>query len=787
MSNMYDEILNNSNIQTILEYYGLKVVKNKCICPFHKDNHPSMNIHPNRGIVKCFSCSVGGNAISFIQKYENEINHNPIGVREAMQKAIEIQGLNIVIPEKNNKPLTEEQKEQLRLNNILKDAITICENNLNTSTNETIKCLNYLKSRNLSTEVIKDFHIGFNYSINSITSQLLKKYKVEDLIKVGITKKYEGKYIDVFSDRIMIPILDQYGKAIGFGGRIIDNSSKAKYINTMNTELFNKSNLLFNYHKAKSYARNDELIIVEGYMDVISAKQMKIDNVVGTMGTALTKEHIDLIKKLKCEITLCLDNDGPGKDAMIRIIPELLKENLKVSVLDISKLGNYKDFGDLQIANLTRENIYQTKISAFTFLLKYKYVKDNILTVENIYEIYHRIWKDGLLKDTKDTLIFKEFIMNNTNYKSEEIEKIINPTEVNLENRVDRYKDIIFYHYILGTLKEYAIKHQNYVLLKYVESNNLTMGVIKESLNNEQYLKDDEVTFNINAYVKEFILKSDDYISFKKDKAFILNDLLNNAQSFDSKGNIIDIKLTIEQKEQIIKQYNESFDDTIKEYIENNPDEFEEIFISNNSNQFKNLFPKSYKQEFKEQAISRYVNEGAMEAIRYALAYTDDMKNIMTRKYVNNGKYKTLLVFNNNKNILGLSAKNIKEPLKEEQNELKEDILEQKIEIKDVQKIKKSSPMSIFISLSGKEKETYKGMYLPINEETQVFIPKQLYRKDDKKIEILNSQVNEANMSEYKVDNKEHKKEYINRLTLNEFYQKYFNIYEVQMEKEVIT
>ena len=101
MSNMYDEILNNSNIQTILEYYGLKVVKNKCICPFHKDNHPSMNIHPNRGIVKCFSCSVGGNAISFIQKYENEINHNPIGVREAMQKAIEIQGLNIVIPEKN--------------------------------------------------------------------------------------------------------------------------------------------------------------------------------------------------------------------------------------------------------------------------------------------------------------------------------------------------------------------------------------------------------------------------------------------------------------------------------------------------------------------------------------------------------------------------------------------------------------------------------------------------------------------------------------------------------------
>ena len=182
MSDVYDEILNSSNIQTVLEYYGLKVIKNKCICPFHADTRPSMNINKNRGIAKCFACGTGGNSISFIRKYENEINHNSIGIKEAMQKAIDIQNLNISIPQNNtNLELTEEQKEQLRLNNILKDAIYICENNLNTSTNEKIKCLNYLKSRNLSTEVIKDFHIGFNYSINSITSQLLKKYKVEDL------------------------------------------------------------------------------------------------------------------------------------------------------------------------------------------------------------------------------------------------------------------------------------------------------------------------------------------------------------------------------------------------------------------------------------------------------------------------------------------------------------------------------------------------------------------------------------------------------------------------------
>ncbi len=782
MSDVYDEILNSSNIQTVLEYYGLKVIKNKCICPFHADTRPSMNINKNRGIAKCFACGTGGNSISFIRKYENEINHNSIGIKEAMQKAIDIQNLNISIPQNNtNLELTEEQKEQLRLNNILKDAIYICENNLNTSTNEKIKCLNYLKSRNLSTEVIKDFHIGFNYSINSITSQLLKKYKVEDLIKVGITKEYEGKYIDVFSDRIMIPILDQNGKAVGFGGRIIDNSSKAKYINTMNTELFNKSNLLFNYHKAKSYARNDEIIIVEGYMDVICAKQMRMDNVVGTMGTALTKEHIDLIKKLKCEVTLCLDNDNAGKDAMIRIVPELLKENLKVNVLDISKLGNYKDFGDLQMADITRQQIYKTKISAFTFLLQYKYLKDSELNVENIYSIYNKMWKDGLIKDTKDTLNFKEYIMMNTNYKSDEIDKIINPTEVDMSNRVEKYKNIIFYNYIIKLIKNYADENQNQILLKYIELGKLDVNVIKESLNDERFLKDDKLSIYIGSYIKNYIFKTQDYINFKNDKIFILQKLLDNAKSFDSKGNIIDINLTIEQKEMVIKQYNESFDDDIKTYIENNPDEFEEIFIANSHEQFEKLFPKSYERLLKEQSISRFKNEFVMEAVRYGFAYSNDMKSALNREFVNNDKFKTLLVFNNNKNILGLTVDSIKKS----DNEVEQEIISKK-EVETQREKNKSNPVSIFIKLSGKETETYKGIYLPINEEKQVYIPKQLYKKDNEKLEIVNNQSSQAKMSEYQIDTNKHTKKWLSGLNLEEFYDKYFGMYGIQMEKEVM-
>ena len=127
-----------------------------------------------------------------------------------------------------------------------------------------------------------------------------------------------------------------------------------------------------------------------------------------------------------------------------------------------------------------------------------------------------------------------------------------------------------------------------------------------------------------------------------------------------------------------------------------------------------------------------------MEAVRYGFAYSDDMKSAMSREFVNNEKFKTLLVFNNNKNILGLTAESIKNT----DYEIKQEIEPQKETIVEKEKIKESKPMSIFIKLSGKEKETYNGMYLPIDDTKQIYIPKQLYKKEDNRIEILNNQAN---------------------------------------------
>ena len=785
----YDEILSSSNIINILEYYGLKVIRNKCTCPFHNDTHPSMMVNTSKGIAKCFACGSGGNAVSFIQKYETEVNHNAISTVEAMQKAIDIQHLNIVLSQNNNIPLTEEQKKQKTLSNILKDAITICENNLKTKNIDGERTLDYLKSRNLSEQIINNFHIGFNPTYDNITNNLLSKYSMRDLIEVGITKESKNDYIDIFSHRIMIPIFDQYGNPVGFGARVLGDV-KPKYINTMATPLFNKSELLFNYHKAKSFARDYEMIVVEGYMDVISANAMGFANTVGIMGTALTKEQIELLKKLKCEITLSLDNDDAGKNAMIRVIPELLNEGLEVNVLDISKLeGKYKDFGDLQIANLKKEDVYKTKISAFIFLLENQYLQDKELNVDNIYNIYKKMQKDGLIKDTKDILRFKEYVTNKTNFRVEEVEDIIMPKEVKQESRVERYKGLFFYYYIMDHLKKYAINHQDRILQKYLETNAITQELIEETLNNKNYLKDGENTIDISRYVNEYIYISDDYIKFKNDKIFILENLLNNVKCFDQEGNVVNIKLSVEQKDIVLKQYAESFETNIKEYIENNPDEFEDLFIANNTLQFEKLFPKTYVESLKEQAVSRFKNENVMEAVRYGLAYPENMKSAMTRQFVNNDKYKTLLVFNNNKNILGLTPENIIKETKEELEKKPEKVQEKaqdEIQKTEVETVKNNNDMSVFIKLSGKEKESFKGIYLPIDSGTQVFIPKQLYRIDDGKLQILNSQSKSANMSEYAVDENTRTKKFMNRLTLDNFYHKYFNLYEISMEKEVI-
>lgn len=350
-----------------------------------------------------------------------------------------------------------------------------------------------------------------------------------------------------------------------------------------------------------------------------------------------------------------------------------------------------------------------------------------------------------------------------------------------MSSQILKYKDAYFYSYIKSLIKEYSIKHQDRILMKYVDSDSLKTDEILNNLDNEKFLSNDKLEIDIVKFIEEYLVKTKSYIDFKNNKVFILDNLLKNAKGYDEKGNIVDIKLDLKQKEIVIKQYNESFEDEIKSYIENNSDEFEEIFIANNNMQFEKLFPKTYVETLKEQAISRFRNDGVMEAIRYGLAYPEELKSAMSRQYVNNNKFKTLLVFNNNKNILGLTKENFIEETKEQEIEKTQE--KETIEKKNT---KEKDTTSIFITLSGNEKETYKGIYLPISDENVLYIPKQLYKKNNDRIEILDNKRNTATISEYKIDNEEHKKTWIAKIGIDEFYHKYYRLYEIQKEKEVM-
>ena len=350
-----------------------------------------------------------------------------------------------------------------------------------------------------------------------------------------------------------------------------------------------------------------------------------------------------------------------------------------------------------------------------------------------------------------------------------------------MSSQISKYKDAYFYSYIKRLIKEYAIKHQDRILIKYVDSDRLKVDELLQELDNEKFLDKDKLEINIVSFVEDYLMKSKNYIDFKDNKIFILDNLLKNCKGYDEKGNIVDIKLNLKQKEIVVKQYAESFDDEVKRYIENNVDEFEEIFIANNNMQFEKLFPKTYVETLKEQAISRFRNDGVMEAIRYGLAYPEELKSAMSRQYVNNNKFKTLLVFNNNKNILGLTKENFKEETKELEKEKTKDK-----EIIEKQETKEKNNTSIFITLSGNEKETYKGIYLPISDENILYIPKQLYKKNNERLEIIDKKGSTATMSEYKINNNDHTKSWLAKIGIDEFYHKYYKLYEFQKEKEVM-
>ena len=330
------------------------------ICPFHEDHNPSLSVSEEKQIYTCFVCGATGNVFSFVKDYEN------ISFLEAVEKIADNNGIKLT----HKLNYIKRYNTEYEIYNL---AVKFYKNNLKSK--DGIKAKEYLKSRNIDDNIINDFEIGVSFSDNNLSKLLLsKKYDEKMLTDIGLCGKSKELF-DIFRNRIMFPIHNSNGEPIGFSGRIYNGEADSKYVNTRETYIFKKGETLFNYHRAVIEAKKMKYIVIcEGQMDAIRIYSSGVKNVVATMGTALTKEHVHLIKKLNVRVVLNMDSDKAGINAALTN-GEILKSNgIDVSVI---KLDGAKDPDEyiLKYGIDSYKDVINHAINLFDF--KINYLKSN--------------------------------------------------------------------------------------------------------------------------------------------------------------------------------------------------------------------------------------------------------------------------------------------------------------------------------------------------------------------------------------------------------------------------
>ena len=299
-------------------------------CPFHNEKTPSFFVSPDRGTYKCFGCGAGGDIFTFVEQFEG----------------VDFVGALKILAEKAGVELEKEdprtRNERNRLFSIMEETTfffeKILENNL--------KALEYLKDRGLETKTIKKFRIGFvENEWRSLYDFLkAKKFNDDEIEKAGLIKRKEGSsgFYDRFRGRIIFPIFDNSGRVIAFSGRLFENSFKdeeviqAKYINSPETVLFNKSKILYGYNFAKNDIRKrDFSVLVEGQMDIVMSHQAGFTNTIATSGTALTSDHLLLLDRLSNKIAVAFDGDEAGLKAANKVAKMALSIGMEVKLVEI--------------------------------------------------------------------------------------------------------------------------------------------------------------------------------------------------------------------------------------------------------------------------------------------------------------------------------------------------------------------------------------------------------------------------------------------------------------------
>lgn len=351
----------------------------KARCPFHNEKTPSFYVSPSRASFHCFGCNKGGDIFKFIE----EIEHIPF--REALKLLADRAGIS----------LAAQSKEKMDAQNNLLSILSAAKYHYARNFSESSEAQVYLKERGMINTSIADYSVGFAKAEwrDLFVALKMQGYNEDDMVLAGVIIRTEdGKYYDRFRGRIMFPINNISGATVGFTGRILprlDDGKSGKYVNTPETSLYHKSEILFNYDKAKSIMRDTAtVILVEGQMDVVMSNQAGVQNVLAVSGTAFTDQHVHMIKRLCDKVVIAFDNDKAGEAARLRAISMCIAGDLEVYTLPSTE---GKDAADIIKEDpAIWLNLVNSKVLIWDYLSsaamqipdlreRIKFIKDNIV------------------------------------------------------------------------------------------------------------------------------------------------------------------------------------------------------------------------------------------------------------------------------------------------------------------------------------------------------------------------------------------------------------------------
>ena len=419
-----NEIINSTDIVDLISDYVTLTPRGKNffgVCPFHDDSNPSMSVSKDKQIYKCFPCGATGGVVTFLMDYKK------ISYIEALKELATRANIHLDIKQNY---IDIKQEKFKNLYEIYEVSTKFYHNVLKSQQGREAR--EYLHNRGITDEIIDKFRIGLSLNDRSTLVKFLNnnKFEKKDMLKTGLILDNNNGTYDSYKNRIMFPLEDIKGKIVGFSGRIYNTEDNSKYINTTETEIFKKGETLYNYYNVKDIVRKKgSVIIMEGFMDVISSYTAGFDNVIATMGTAITSYQANIISKMAKEIILCFDGDAAGLKATNSCIKELSKLNIKPKVIRLEDNLDPDEF----IKKYGKEE-FQKKIDDAVSSVEFK-----INSLKDIYD----------LNDTQDKAIYtKEAIALLNDYDDEImreilLQKLVNDSGLSIEFLRNKLKKII--------------------------------------------------------------------------------------------------------------------------------------------------------------------------------------------------------------------------------------------------------------------------------------------------------------------------------------------------------